>query len=403
MKKLQRLALLLLLFAGASPHLFATKLAEVRVLDRDYIMVIFKDGDVTFVNDVQQVVRYGTALNTTNAGLPVNWSLVSSGDPNYGTSRNPTNCYRKSKLNGMAQMEWLTTVNDYRYEHTMEHVMFLKLPFSMVQGRTYTLTINGNTNTDVTSRTFTYDIFNSRSEALHVNVVGYYPSTGVKAADLYAWLGDGGARDYTAFQGRKVYLHNVATGVATEVGTVTYWKASAGEAQGYNFTQSAVWNVDFTSFTGTGTYRLAVEGVGCSDDFKIDNSVYLDPYKVSVRGFYYMRIGQNNNANLVPAARTPLYIPNVSPSTTKVYLTTMQPYHPNWTTFAGGDVWDAKDEWAPYVKPGSPQNPNAWGGHSDAADWDRHLGHVSIIYDLLLPYFLSKGKLSDDNLGIAES
>ncbi|HEX8531772.1 MAG TPA: Ig-like domain-containing protein, partial [Cytophagales bacterium] len=301
----------------------------------------------------------------------------------------------------MAQMEW--TGSDYRYEHTMEHVVYLKLPFSMVQGKTYTLTINGNTNTDVTTRTFTYDIFNSRSEAVHVNVVGYYPTTGLKAADLYAWLGDGGARDYTAFQGRKVFVYNVATGVSTEAGTVTFWKASAGEAQGYNFTQSAVWNADFTAFTGTGTYRLAVEGVGCSDDFKIDNSVYLDPYKVSVRGFYYMRIGQNNNANLVPAARTPLYIPNVSPATTKVYLTTMQPYHPNWTTFAGGDVWDAKDEWAPYMKPGSPQNPNAWGGHSDAADWDRHLGHVSIIYDLLLPYFLSKGKLSDDNLGIAES
>ncbi len=44
-------------------------------------MVIFKDGDATFVNDVQQVVRYGTA-------------------------RNPTNCSCKSKRNGMAQMEW---------------------------------------------------------------------------------------------------------------------------------------------------------------------------------------------------------------------------------------------------------------------------------------------------------
>ncbi len=49
--------------------------------DRNYIMVIFKDGDATFVNDVQQVVRSGTA-------------------------RNPTNCYRKSQRNGMAQMEW---------------------------------------------------------------------------------------------------------------------------------------------------------------------------------------------------------------------------------------------------------------------------------------------------------
>ena len=49
------------------------------------------------------------------------------------------------------------------------------------------------------------------------------------------------------------------------------------------------------------------------------------------------------------------------------------------------------------------KNPAAWGGHSDAADWDRHAGHVSIIYDLLLPYILSNGAIDDDDLGIAES
>ena len=53
--------------------------------------------------------------------------------------------------------------------------------------------------------------------------------------------------------------------------------------------------------------------------------------------------------------------------------------------------------------PGNPTNPNAKGGHSDAADWDRHLAHVSNIYDLLLPYFLSNGKINEDNLDIAES
>ena len=37
------------------------------------------------------------------------------------------------------------------------------------------------------------------------------------------------------------------------------------------------------------------------------------------------------------------------------------------------------------------------------ADWDRHAGHISIIWDMLLPYFLSNGKLSDDNLKIPES
>ena len=36
-------------------------------------------------------------------------------------------------------------------------------------------------------------------------------------------------------------------------------------------------------------------------------------------------------------------------------------------------------------------------------DWDRHLAHVSNIYDLLLPYILTDGRLSEDNLSIRES
>jgi endoglucanase len=95
----------------------------------------------------------------------------------------------------------------------------------------------------------------------------------------------------------------------------------------------------------------------------------------------------------MPVPRRPLYIPNVSPSNTKVYITNR----------TGSEDWDNPSSWAPYVISGSPQNNNAYGGHSDAADWDRHLGHISNIYDMLLPYILTDGKLNDDNLGIAES
>ena len=61
------------------------------------------------------------------------------------------------------------------------------------------------------------------------------------------------------------------------------------------------------------------------------------------------------------------------------------------------------EEWERFVKEGKLENPDAWGGHSDALDWDRHLGHVSIIYDMLLPYILTDGALSDDDADIAES
>jgi hypothetical protein len=71
----------------------------------------------------------------------------------------------------------------------------------------------------------------------------------------------------------------------------------------------------------------------------------------------------------------------------------------------GTALWDntRAATWDPYRPAGNPTNPDAWGGHSDALDWDRYLGHVSIIYDMLLPYFLTKGALSDDNFNISES
>jgi hypothetical protein len=86
-----------------------------------------------------------------------------------------------------------------------------------------------------------------------------------------------------------------------------------------------------------------------------------------------------------------------------VYITTMQPTHPQWSSFTSGDVWDNPDAWAPFRKTGNPTNANGYGGHADAADRDRHLGHISNVYDMLLPYILTRGAIGDDNAGIAES
>ncbi|HOK65656.1 MAG TPA: cellulase N-terminal Ig-like domain-containing protein [Anaerohalosphaeraceae bacterium] len=413
-----KLTVLWFFFCFISLNAIAAKLVEVKVVDKDYLMVSFMDGEVKFVDDGlgstaytsdhntanNYVVSYGAALNTANAVSTGNWVIKSAADARYGTGGvNPTRCWRKSKLNGMAEMDWNTAANDWNYEYTMEHTIYLKLPYSMLPGTSYTVEINPNTNSDVLSRTVTFDIFSSRSEAVHVNLVGYLDDSSVKAVDLYIWMGDGGARDYSSFVGNKVYIYNVDSGTSQEVGTVAFWKNSSTNDVGwYNLTASNVWKADFTGFQIPGTYRIAIEGVGCSEDFQIKKDVYFEPFRVSVLGFFYMRIGQDN-LNMSPVPRRPLYIPNVSPPSTRVYITTMSPIHPNWGTFTGGDPWDNPNAWAAYVKPGSPQNNNAYGGHSDALDWDRHLGHISIIYDMLLPYILTDGRLNDDNLGIAES
>jgi endoglucanase len=259
-----------------STDAFAAKLVETKVLDKDYIMVYFKDGDVEFVDDGlgstaftgehntanNYAVYYGTALNTTNAVANANWTIKSAADANYGTSGlHPTNCYRKSRMNGMAEMDWDTGANDWHYDYTMEHWIFLQLPSSLSQGASYTIEINANTNSDVLSQPLTFDIFNSKSEAIHVNLVGYLADSSVKAVDLYAYMGNGGARNYSSFVGKKAYIYNVNTSATQEVGTVSFWKSSATEMIHWNMTGSDVWKADFTGFNTPGTYRIAIEGV----------------------------------------------------------------------------------------------------------------------------------------------
>jgi endoglucanase len=397
-----RAAFVLLLCVAATP-VDAARLTSVTVLDRDYLVVQISDGDVVHNENPssETVSRYTPVLNTTAAVSTASWTVTSSQDGNYsGAGRQPASCSRKTKLSGHGQMEWVGS--DFRYEYTYQHWIFLRLPSPMQQGMTYTVTASAATNATPAAGSVTFDVYTSRSEAVHVNLAGYAAAADHKAADLYAWLGNGGARDYSSFEGNTVSLYNVSTGVATPVGVVTFWKPSGPDVFWYNLTRSAVWNVDFPGFTTPGTYRLSVEGVGASQDFTIANDVYANPFRVSLRGFYYMRIGQDNPTGISPPPRTPLFIPGSSPANTVVYLTTVTPYDPVWDTIPA-DQWDKPDEWAPYRKPGNPTNPSAFGGHSDAADWDRHLGHVSIIYDMLLPYILTGGAPSDDGAGIRES
>ena len=388
------------------------KFRGVHVIDQNVLMIHFMDGEVIF-DEVTEgdgaysnnhelspgtVVEYGAALDTSAATATGSWRITSSSDSNFGSSGiNPSECSRKSKVSGMQQGPW--EGNDYTYGITMEHWIYLELPASLQQGSSYTVEIDSSTNTDVSEYTFTYDIYSSRSEAVHVNLAGYHPSSAIQAADLYHWMGDGGSRDYSGFEGNTVYLYNVETETATEVGEVTYFMEGGNEFYNHNLVASPVWTADFTGNYQPGIYRLAIEGVGASQDFVIGESAIYEPFKVSTLGFFYMRIGEDY-MDMVPIPRRPLWIPGEDPANCRVVVTDLDPYHPDWT---GTGLWDNPGYFSGYVKNGSPENPNGIGGHSDANDWDRYLGHVSIIYDMLLPYILTDGIIGSDSLGIPES
>ena len=186
-------------------------------------------------------------------------------------------------------MEW--SGSDYRYEYTYEHWIYLRLPNSLQQGMDYTLEIASATNSDTASAAFTFDIYSSRSEAIHVNLVGYAPDTPHKAADLYYWLGSGGARGYSSFEGNTVYIYNVSTGASQPVGLVNFWKTSEDDVFSYNLTGSEV----MWEFSGrVYDYRVEVSTNGSTWTTmvdKTDNSstaqTQNDPFIATAR---YVRI-----------------------------------------------------------------------------------------------------------------
>ena len=145
-------------------------------------------------------------------------------------------------------------------------------------------------------------------------------------------------------------------------------------------------------------------------DFDIADDVYFQPFRYSVRGYYYMRLGEPKDPEHVwPVPRQPQFIPETDPKGFTVYKTDFHPFMREWRDLRT-DVWDephfktltASRFWQ-HRLPGNPVNTEVRGGHSDAFDWDRHLAHVSNIYDMLLPYILSGGRLAEDILGIRES
>ena len=404
------------LAAIVSPQLLnATRLIGVKTIDKDYIMVHFRDGEVryrddatgpsaylghTFVEGDDTLFVFGQRLDPEVAGNAENWIISSKDDKGFG-SRSAVAAWRKSKP--------MNTDNTLTSE--LDHWIFLQLPKSMKQGSTYTVSIPEAIGSDKTEAEVTFDIWSSVSEAVHVNIIGYSPEEETKAADLYMWLGDGGQRDYTSFEGKKVWLYNTETGKRQKSGKVTFWMSateSEKEANRKNMTGSDVWNIDFKD-AAPGRYRLVVEDVGCSMDFDISNDVYFQPYHYSVRGYYYMRLGEPIDPRITPVPRQPQFIPGENPKGLVIYKTDLHPWHPDWRKLRG-DVWDEphfkmpqQSEFWKHRLPGNPVNEIVRGGHSDAMDWDRHLAHVSNIYDLLLPYILTDGRLSEDNLSIRES
>ena len=271
--------------------LSAARLLGLHVIDKNYLMVHFRDGEVhyrdsgtgssaylghSFSEGDDTLVVFGERLKVAEAQQAGLWQIASADDKSFVASR-PKAVWRKSKPMN----------TDHTLTSELDHWLFLELSQPMRQGCSYTVSIPSDIGADSHEATVCFDIWNCQSEALHVNIIGYSPAEQTHAADLYLWLGDGGQRDYSSWEGKKVWLYDVNTKKRQNAGVVKFWKHAADakeEAGGKSLVGTDVWNIDFRGHR-PGRYRLVVEDVGCSMDFDIADDVYFQPFRYSVRGY----------------------------------------------------------------------------------------------------------------------
>jgi len=295
-------------------------------------------------------------------GEPANYAVTSKDDAAYVGSVRPTAVYRKSKPTDWAQPGGA---------FAMRHVVYLQMAKPLLPGKTYAVSL-GDLNVRAPNVTFVCAPARVRSEAVHVNQIGFRPDDPVKRAFLSAWLGTGGALRYS--DNLRFSLVDDKTGTAVYNGKVVLAKDAAEPEQMQrteNFNKTSVYKMDFGGFRTPGRYRVVVNGVGCSYPFPIGAGAWQSAFVTQMRGFLNQRGGIalgppvtpfNKPRDFHPADGAPVFQSKFA-----------QPD-------SGGSEFDvAKPEYA--TKTIVPQ---AWGGWHDAGDWNpRRATHLRAAMNLL--------------------
>jgi len=330
----------------------------------------------------------GKPFNISPAEKASNWQIMSSDDPNYVKDNiHPRSVYRKSRPTDIVYNEL------QKFDSPVEHIIYLKLPYQLQQGKHYTVTLKS---TSLAPVEFAWDPINQRSEAVHVSHLGFRPDDPAKVAFLSCWMGDGKGISYP--EKMVFYMLDDTNGKSVFQGVTTLSKSAddkTEDAYKRNYNGTDVYEMDFTALQEPGVYRVYVEGVGCSYNFKINDEVWRDAFIVSAKGFYHQRSGIPIGPPYTDFKRPRPFHPDDG---LKVYASTA-------SLMDTGNGLNQKDTNFGNLVKGKTDHivPNAWGGYMDAGDWDRRIQHLEAsrllldLADIFPDYF---GNLS---LNIPES
>jgi hypothetical protein len=384
----------------------AAELVSVRPLTDRILMLHFDEGHVEYHNRGQPRsadIVHISPLDTAAASAPATYTLASPEDPAFRSGKSPVSVGRKSK--GM-EFAWFADsmvngkVVNKRPDQIREHWLYLELPAPLTRHQTYTLQ-TGDLATNGREWTFTFLEPALRSEAVHVNALGYLPGAPQKFGYLYAWMGDKGPLDLKAHEGKPFHLIDTATGKPAFTGTIAFRKPRTQQethqvhnTPGGNFLGADVWECDFSAFNTPGTYTLTVAGIGSSWPFRIAADVYRDPYYHVIRSLYHNRSGielkQPHTTFVRPAPHNPKLTPGFE---NRLFYTTVR------FTEWGSEGGERKT-----LDAGRKGNlTETWGWYQDAGDWDGYPNHLRPAFELLLTYETHPAAFPDGQLDLPES
>ncbi len=326
----------------------------------------------------------GERMSASRLDDPQNYLLLSSEDTAAGPGVVPAAVHRKSRPTDLLR------VSRERMEAPREHTVYLRFSRPLREGASYRLTFRSG---DIPGINFTWRPRLMRSEAVHVSHLGFRPDDPVKVGFLSLWMGSGGGAAFK--EGTPFSIIEQGTEKEVRRGKIRLVK-KAGErdedAFGRNFNGVDVYEMDFSDLRTRGFYRLYVEDVGCSYPFEIGAQVWEKAFTVSARGFYHQRsgialgppwTGYRRPRNMHPEDGSRIY-----QSRTSLMETT--------NGFLGSG-----EEPFPRLLAGRTEQllPDAWGGYSDAGDWDRRIQHLEgarrlLDLVLLFPDYFSRLSLN---------
>ncbi len=342
-------------------------------------------------------------LDTAAATRADQWSVTGPGLPAAGV--HPVRVGRKSKGTDFAwRVEgWDQATNrtvNTAPDQAKEHWLYLELPQPLQDGGEYRVTsrVDG-----IPALPLVYAADRTRSEAVHVNTVGYAPDSPAKFAYVSHWAGDLGGVDFASCTAASFRLIDQASGKAAFTGHPAFRLAAdrpetqhGGDTPNANFSAAATWECDFSAFTRPGTYVVAVDGVGCSFPFVIDADAYRAAYRATARALYHNRSGIALEAAYTDHPRPAPHHPRLTPGFAgKLQYTTSR-----WVDWRNADA-DAADR--PAIEAGQRGPIDVWGWYQDAGDWDSYASHTVIASCLLFAYETAPGNFADGDLGIPES